>query len=387
MVHSMPNCEVSAVIPCLNEEKTLGICINKALDAFKRLRIAGEVVVADNGSSDASVEIATRLGARVVRVTERGYGAALIAGINAARGTTIIMADADDSYDWSEIGPFIEKINEGYDLVMGNRFKGGIEPGAMPILHKYLGNPVLSGIARITFKSNIGDFHCGMRAFRKNAIQSLGLKCTGMEFATEMIANAIRHQIKISEIPTKLYIDKRDRPPHLRSFRDGWRHLRFILLYAPDHLFLIPGLALMFLGLLLVLSLSLGSVTLFGQYFGTHYLALGSLLSIIGYNIIWMGIFAKTIVASRFKILETPLIRYFSSHFKLETGLVPGTILALLGFGIDLYVLAEWASNTAEPMEDTIHPAFAATTFMAIGIITIFNSFLISLKNEFANDS
>jgi len=381
----MSDCEVSAVIPCLNEEKTLAICIEKAFSAFKRLQIKGEVVVADNGSTDRSVEIATRLGARVVNVPERGYGAALIAGIKGSNGSTIIMADADDSYDWSEIGPFIEKINQGFDLVMGNRFKGGIEPGAMPKLHKYLGNPVLSTIARITFKSDIGDFHCGMRAFRKESILQLNLKCTGMEFATEMIANAIRHQLKIAEIPTKLYVDKRDRPPHLRSFRDGWRHLRFILLYAPDHLFLTPGLVFLLLGLLLVISLSRGSIILFGHYFGTHYLALGSLLSIIGYNILWMGIFAKGIVASRFKILETPLIRYFSTHFKLETGLIFGGIITLLGFGIDFSILREWAINPNEPMEETVHPAFVATTFMAIGVITIFNSFLISLKKEFSN--
>lgn len=377
---------VSAVIPCLNEEQTLAICINKALEAFKQMNIEGEVVVADNGSTDASRDIAQQCGARVIEVPERGYGAALIAGIEGAKGDIVIMADADDSYDWANIEPFITKIDEGYDLVMGNRFAGGIEPGAMPALHKYIGNPILSAIARMTFKTDIRDFHCGMRAFRRAAISTLNLKSPGMEFATEMVANAVRNELKIAEIPIKLHVDKRDRPPHLRSFRDGWRHLRFIMLYAPDHLFLIPGMIMTLLGLTLVMCLAQGPITLFGGYIGIHFLALGGLLSIVGYNILWIGCFGKIIVATRFPTLTSPLITFIKTRFHLEAGLLAGGLLTLSGAAIDLAILYKWLSNPSEPMESTIHPAFAATTLIAIGLSTVFNSFLISLQKEFSKN-
>src|SRR3954471_13477847 len=246
---------VSAVIPCLNEEQTLAICIQKAFQAFRELGVAGEVIVADNGSTDRSVEIATNLGARVVHERRKGYGAALLRGIHESRGEIILMADADDSYDWSAIAPFVRKIREGYDLVMGNRFQGGIEPGAMPPLHRYFGNPVLSLVARVAFRSAIGDFHCGMRAFTRAAFDRMQLRTTGMEFATEMVANAAHQNLRIGEIPVVLHPDKRTRPPHLRSFRDGWRHLRFILTYAPDHLYLIPGAMMLMAGLALQATL------------------------------------------------------------------------------------------------------------------------------------
>jgi len=374
--------EVSAVLPCLNEEKTIGLCIEKAQDAFKRLGIQGEVVVSDNGSTDGSVALSKSMGARVVHCSLKGYGAALINGINSARGEIVVMADADDTYDWSSIGDFVNKVREGYDLVMGNRFKGGIEPGAMPFLHKYLGNPVLSAVARFAFNTKVGDFHCGMRGFRKQAIQSLNLKSTGMEFATEMVANAARHQLRIVEIPTTLAVDKRDRAPHLRSFRDGWRHLRFILTYAPDYLFLAPGLAALVIGLILLSLLSLGPISLFGVYFGIHYLALACLLTLVGYNTLWIGIFAKTMVAQKFEILKTPVIRYFSESFRLEFGLLGGALLVVAGVVVDFLIFVEWISNIADPMDDTIHPAFAATTVIAIGVSTILNSFLLSLQNE-----
>src|SRR5581483_8958811 len=242
---------VSAIIPCLNEEQTLALCIEKAFRAFAELGVQGEVVVADNGSTDRSVEIARNLGARVIHERRKGYGAALLRGISEARGEVIVMADADDSYDWTGIAPFVRKIREGYDLVMGNRFKGGIMDGAMPGLHRYLGNPILSLIARIAFRTPIGDFHCGMRAFTRAAFERMQLKTTGMEFATEMVANASHQGLRIAEIPIVLYPDKRNRPPHLRSFRDGWRHLRFILTYAPDYLYLVPGALLLLPGLCL----------------------------------------------------------------------------------------------------------------------------------------
>ncbi len=229
-------------MPCLNEENTLALCINKANACFARLGVAGEVVVADNGSTDRSVEIALSLGARVVHVPVKGYGAAVSAGARAAYGRVIIMGDSDDSYDWSKLDAFIAAVDAGSELVMGNRFKGGIEPGAMPPLHRYLGNPVLSFISKIAFRIPVGDFHCGMRAFSADAFRRMRLSGTGMEFATEMVASASRIGLKVSEIPIKLYPDKRGRPPHLRSFRDGWRHLRFILSHSPDHLFVWPGM-------------------------------------------------------------------------------------------------------------------------------------------------
>jgi len=374
--------EVSAVLPCLNEEKTIGLCIEKAQKAFERLGVQGEVVVSDNGSTDSSVKLATEMGARVVHCSVKGYGAALISGINSAKGEIIVMADADDTYDWSAIGDFVNKVKEGFDLVMGNRFKGGIEPGAMPLLHKFLGNPVLSFVARIAFNTKVGDFHCGMRGFRKQAIESLNLKSTGMEFATEMVASAARQQLRIAEIPTTLSVDKRDRPPHLRSFRDGWRHLRFILTYAPDYLFLAPGLTSLVIGTLCLSLLALGPISLFGFYFGIHYLALACLLTLVGYNTLWIGVLAKSTVAQKFEVLKTPVISYFTDDFKLEYGLLSGAVLVIAGIVVDALIFMEWIANISDPMDATIHPAFTATTIIAVGVSTIFNSFLLSLQNE-----
>jgi glycosyltransferase involved in cell wall biosynthesis len=225
--------EVSVVLPCLNEERTVGRCVVKARESLRELGLRGEVIVADNGSSDRSHAVATENGARVVCVATRGYGSALQAGIGAAQGRFVIMADADDSYDLTKLGPFIESLQQGNDLVVGNRFRGGIRPGAMPWLHRYVGNPVLTGILNLFFHSGVGDAHCGLRAFRKDSVQRLGLTTTGMEFASEMVIKACLNRQKISEVPIVLHPDGRDRPPHLRSFRDGWRHLRLLLLYCP----------------------------------------------------------------------------------------------------------------------------------------------------------
>jgi glycosyltransferase involved in cell wall biosynthesis len=224
---------VSVVMPCLNEARTVGRCVAKAVGALREIGVEGEVVVADNGSMDGSQEIARAHGARVVSAARRGYGSALQAGIAAARGRFVIMGDADDSYDFSDLRPFVEKLSEGHDLVMGNRFRGGIRPGAMPWSHRYLGNPVLTGILNLLFHSPIGDAHCGLRGFRKDSYKRLGLQTTGMEFASEMVVKACLDHQRITEVPIVLYPDGRDRPPHLRSFRDGWRHLRFLLLHSP----------------------------------------------------------------------------------------------------------------------------------------------------------
>lgn len=370
---------VSAVLPCLNEERTIGICIKKVFDAYSEMGITGEVIVADNGSTDRSIEIATQLGARVVHQSVRGYGAALRKGIEAARGDIIVMADADDSYDWSSIAPFIHKIQEGYDLVMGNRFKGGIAPGAMPLLHRYLGNPVLSAIARVAFGVSIGDFHCGMRAFRRDAVDRMLLTTDGMEFATEMVANAAHQGLRITEIPTRLYPDKRDRPPHLRSFRDGWRHLRFILTYAPDYLYIAPGSLLLVLGLAMQAILISGPIRLGDWYFGIHYLALASLFSMVGFNILNLGVFAKALMSMQYPGLRSRTLELVRKRFKLETGLICGGLLIALGGGVDIAILIEWISRDNAAMSDTVHLAFVATTLAGLGVNVMFSSFLLQL--------
>ncbi len=250
--------ELTIVLPCLNEAETLGVCLDKAFTSIRELGIAGEVVVADNGSTDGSQEIAEKAGARVVAIPRRGYGAALRGGIAAAAGEYILMADADDSYALDQIGPFVEALRGGADMVIGNRFQGGIEPGAMPFLHRRLGNPVLSRLGRLFFKIGVGDFHCGMRAFRRDKILALGLQTEGMEFASEMVVRASLAHLRIDEVPTVLRPDGRSRPPHLRTWRDGWRHLRFLLAFSPRWLFFYPAFALAVVGALGLGWLSFG---------------------------------------------------------------------------------------------------------------------------------
>lgn len=373
--------KVSAVMPCLNEAASLAICISKARAALDRLGLAGEIVIADNGSTDGSIAIAEGLGARVVHVSTRGYGAALIGGINAARGEIIVMADADDSYDWSEIGTFVAKIDEGNDMVIGNRFRGGILPGAMPPLHRYLGNPVLSTIARLVSRAPVGDFHCGMRAFTKSGFNRMALSTTGMELATEMVMNAARNGLRIAEIPIKLYPDKRGRPPHLRSFRDGWRHLRFILMYAPDYLFLVPSAMFLVPGLILLALLAGGPLPLAGHFFGPHFLALGIMLTLLGFNTLSFGTQAKLIMATRHPLLRSRLVDWVRSRHALEVGLLTGGLLALSGLAVDSYILFLWLAHPLASMEGTVHPAMAATTMVALGMNIIFSAFMLHIIN------
>lgn len=373
---------VSAVMPCLNEEKTLGLCIEKIRRVFDELGIAGEVVVADNGSTDRSIEVAESHGARVVHERRKGYGAALLAGISAARGRIVVMADADDSYDWAVLGDYVRKIEEGYDLVMGNRFKGGIEPGAMPSLHRYLGNPVLSTLARVMYRIPINDFHCGMRAFTREAFARMSVRMPGMEFATEMVVNASHAGLRIAEIPTRLYPDKRDRPPHLRSFRDGWRHLRFILTYAPDWLYLIPGGLMFVLGMGGMAMLASGPVLIGKFSVGIHFLALASLLALLGANIIGFGLLARLINAKRNPISEGSSFGRLLSWFSLERGLIIGGGLAVAGLSLDLWVLIEWIARGFGDMAGTVHIAFVATTVMLLGVNAAFASFLFNMLRE-----
>ncbi|HWM64951.1 MAG TPA: glycosyltransferase family 2 protein [Steroidobacteraceae bacterium] len=370
---------VSAVIPCLNEERTLAACIQKALRSFAQMGVEGEVVVADNGSTDNSVAIALEMGARVVHERRKGYGAALLRGVHESRGEFIVMADADESYDWSVLGEFVTKLREGYDLVMGNRFLGGIRPGAMPNLHRYLGNPLLSWAARIAFRSGIGDFHCGMRAFTRSAFERMQLRTPGMEFATEMVANAAHQRLRITEIPVVLYPDKRNRPPHLRSFRDGWRHLRFILTYAPDHVYLVPGFIMLALGLLLEGVLVRGPISVAGLYVGIHFMALGALLSLAGFNVINLGMLAKTLMSQRYAGLASRTVALVRRRFSLEAGLLAGLILMLAGAAIDVAIATTWITRYGVPMDSTVHLAFVATTAFVLGLNLICSSFLLNM--------
>src|SRR5271165_6547534 len=278
----MEYCELTILMPCLNEAETVGRCVSKARAFLAQSGVAGEVLIADNGSTDGSQAIAASLGARVVPIASRGYGNALIGGIRAAHGRFVIMGDSDDSYDFSALGGFVEKLRAGYQLVMGNRFRGGIRPGAMPPLHRYLGNPVLTAIGRIFFRSPCGDFHCGLRGFDRAAILGLDLQASGMEFATEMVVKATVAKLRLIEVPTKISPDGRGRPPHLRSWRDGWRHLRFLLLFSPRSLFLYPGFGLFAIGCLAMAWLlpqprQLGSVG-----FDVHTLLYASLAVVVG---------------------------------------------------------------------------------------------------------
>jgi hypothetical protein len=370
---------VSAVMPCLNEEKTLALCIPKAKACFERLGVSGEVIVADNGSTDQSIEIALSLGARVVHQPVRGYGSALLAGISAAEGSIVVMADADDSYDWSNLGPFIAKIEEGFDFVIGNRFQGGIMPGAMPLHHRYLGNPLLSGIARIVCGVPVGDFHCGMRAFTREGFVRMRLYASGMEFATEMVMNAARNGLRIAEIPITLYPDKRGRRPHLRSFRDGWRHLRFILTYAPSHVFMLPGSLLLAAGLVLLGMLAPGPVIVFGQFLGPHFLALGSLLTLAGFNVLSLGMLAKVVMVRKHPSLTDRIVRWATGPRAMEACLIAGGASAAAGLAIDVLIFYLWISEPLRPMDGTVHPAGVATTLIVLGLNLMITAFLLNL--------
>lgn len=369
--------ELSIVIPCLDEAETLAFCVEKALGALSRLGIAGEVVVADNGSTDDSRGIAERLGARVVPVAQRGYGAALAEGFRRARGRFLIMGDADDSYDFSEIDGFVRELRQGADLVMGTRLRGAIDPGAMPFLHRYLGTPVLTKLINVCFRTRISDCNCGMRGLRKDAFLKLDLRSTGMEFASEMVLKAALCGIRIVEIPIRFHKDRRSRPPHLRTWRDGWRHLRFILLFAPNYLFLLPGGAMFAIGLLLLLTQVNGPLDLGFVRLDYHVMFLGSTMAIAGYQLVTFGVFAKIFSHVEEFHRQSRLNRLFNV-FRLETGLLLGAALALVGLGFDVAIVVRWARNGFRGIEET-RTALFGLTMLVLGIQTIFSSFLYSL--------
>lgn len=376
---------VSAILPCLNEELTIGICIRKAQSVFVRRGINGEVVVGDNGSSDRSVEIAKSLGARVVHQPLKGYGAAISAAVNAAKGKYLIMADADDSYDWSQLDNLIDILDDGADLVIGNRFSGGIEPGAMPLLHRYLGNPVLSGIARLLYKSSIRDFHCGMRGFTKEAFQRMGTRAPGMEFASEMVINAHRAGLRVREVPIKLYPDKRDRPPHLRSFRDGWRHLSLLIAHAPNALYLVPGIMLLLLGIVGLTVLAGGPIEIGGRYFGIHFVALATMTTLIGLSAILLGTLAKVAIAIYHPVFGGRIVSWLKNGNPLEYLVFIGTFFVVIGFGADVMLAYRWFFIGGS-MEQSVHLVFVVTTVCVAGVFMLLSGFVLKLLLDSLGD-
>ena len=369
--------ELTVLMPCLNEARTVQACVQAALAFFKEAGIKGEVLVADNGSMDGSPSLARAAGARVVEVPARGYGAALMAGIAAARGKYIIMGDADASYDFSRLQAFVERLRSGADLVMGNRFKGGIEPGAMPFLHRYLGNPVLSFVGRLFFRSSIGDFHCGLRGFSRSSVLRLGLITAGMEFASELVAKAALSGLRIEEVPTTLRPDGRGRPSHLRTWRDGWRHLRFLLLFCPRWLFLYPGVALLLVG---VAGLVLGFAYPAGPgplRLGIHTLLYLGGATILGVQFIMFALLTKWTAVLADLVPEPVWMARWAASFTIENGLLLGLGMFLGGLAWSVSLTLDWGRSGFGPLDpvETMRAAIPAVTLMATGMQASIGSF------------
>ncbi len=373
--------ELTVVLPCLNEAETLAVCVDKALAALRENGIAGEVVVADNGSTDGSQAIAIAHGARVVPVPIRGYGAALNAGIQAARGKYVLMGDADDSYEFGHIPRFLAELRKGSELVMGNRFRGGIGPKAMPPLHRYLGNPVLSAMGRILFRAPIGDFHCGMRAFSKDAYTRLGLRTTGMEFASEMVVKASLMGQKMTEVPTTLQKDGRSRPPHLKTWRDGWRHFRFLLMYSPRWLFLFPGLLLMVVGLGLMVWLLPAERPLGHVNLGVDTLAYAAAGVLLGFQLVFFAIAAKVFAITEGLLPDDESFDRWFQYITLETGLIAGVLLVLAGLGIAASSVLTWSHSGYGhlPPVEMMRRTLPAMLCLMLGTEVCFASFFLSL--------
>jgi glycosyltransferase involved in cell wall biosynthesis len=381
LVSQIPRPEVSIVMPCLNEAETLGICIEKAQRWLDDNEVIGEVIIADNGSIDGSQQIAEAMGARVVQVHAKGYGNALMGGIAAAQGEYIVMGDADDSYDFTNLRPFIDKLRAGYDLVIGNRFTGGIKPGAMPVLHRYLGNPVLSELGRLFFQSPCGDFHCGLRGFKKQSLLKMDLRTTGMEFASEMIVKATLHKLRIAEVPTTLSPDGRSRPPHLRSWRDGWRHLRFLLLYCPRWLFLYPGAFLMTVGVVVGLLLLRSPIVIGRVGFDVHSLLYAALAIIIGFQAITFAVFTKLFAISEGLLPEDERLKSVFRYVNLELGLSIGGALVLGGVAGSIYAFISWSFRSFPALDPSMmmRIVIPAVTSLTLGCQIIFSSFFLSV--------
>ena len=373
--------ELSVVMPCLNEEETVGVCVRKAVETLRNTGIQGEVIVADNGSTDGSVEAARAEGARVVNVQAKGYGNALMGGIKASHGEYVLMADADDSYDFTHIPRFMEQLLAGSDLVMGNRFRGGIANNAMPFLHRYLGNPVLTGIGKLFFASPCGDFHCGIRGFRKDSFERMDLRSTGMEFASEMVVKASLLGMKVTEIPTTLSPDGRSRPPHLRTWRDGWRHLRFMLMFSPRWLFLYPGMFLILLGLAGCTWLLPGPRIVHGIGFDVHTLLYAFVSVLMGFQLCAFAVFTKVFAISEGLLPEDPRLNRAFRYITLETGLAAGVVLIVLGICGSVFAVSGWAKEgfgnlDAEHMLRIVMPSVFSLT---LGVQIVCSSFFLSI--------
>jgi len=376
--------QLSLVMPCLNEIETLEGCIRHAQEGLKKGGVAGEILIADNGSTDGSQQLAESLGARVIHVPRKGYGSALRAGIESSRAEWIIMADSDGSYDWSNLVPFLEKMREGYDLVMGCRMPyggGTIMPGAMPWLNRYLGNPVLSSIGRTLFSIPTTDFHCGMRAFSKKAYEQMELRTYGMEFATEMVVKAALKGQRITEVPITLHKDGRSRPPHLRRWRDGWRHLRFMLLFSPRWLFFYPGLFILGVGIFLFAPLSFGPIWLGPLRLINGTLCVAGLMITIGLQLLCFGLLGKAHSIAKGLLPEST--RWIKSVrlFSLEKGIIVGIVPILMGMGILLGAIFDWKASGWGTLDtdQNLRTLITAATFVGIGTQIIFTSFLMSI--------
>ena len=373
--------ELTILMPCLNEAETLAVCIEKASAFLGRSGIVGEILIADNGSTDGSVEIAREHGARVIEVSRRGYGSALIAGITEAHGDYVIMGDADGSYDFSRLDAFVDRLNEGYDLVIGDRFAGGIAPGAMPPIHRYFGNPVLSFLGRLFFPPGVRDFHCGLRGFRRDSALALSLTMPGMEFASEMVVRALLAQQRIAEVPTTLSPHGRTRPPHLRSWRDGWRHLRFLLLFSPRWLFLFPGIAILAFGVALTALLLPGPTNLApGITLDIHTFIVGCLSLLIGTQCISFAFISRRFAASR-GFVPLPNGDGLHSRYSLERVLIGAGVVLLIGVGGVAYCVWQWAALDFGPIA---YPALVrilliSSTLMALAIQVALTAFLSAL--------
>ncbi len=374
--------ELSVVIPCLNEARTIGACVDQARAMLHSAGLSGEVVVGDNGSTDGSQEIARGKGARVVDVELRGYGAAILGGIAAAQGRYVICGDADMSYDFGHAPRYVEELRKGHDLVMGNRFKGGIARGAMPALHRYLGNPVLTKIGQVFFDAwEIGDFHCGLRAFDKASIEGLSLSCTGMEFASEMVVKAKLHGLKVTEVPTTLAPDGRDRPPHLRTWRDGWRHLRFLLCYSPRWAFLIPGFVCGLIGLVLMLLVLPGPLHVGDVVFDIHTLVYGGGLILVGAQGVFFAVLSKIYTLTQGLTPTTPTATRLFQRITLEHGVIVGLVLVLAGILGSVVAVYGWAETGLGPQDPgrAMRIVVPSVVALALGAQTIFSSVFLSL--------
>lgn len=381
--------ELTIVMPCLNEAETLETCLRKAFAFLDKHGVRGEVVVGDNGSTDGSQDIARRMGARVIDIPRRGYGAALDGAIREARGRYVVMGDSDDSYDFTSLQPFLEQLRGGADLVMGNRFLGGIRPGAMPWKNRYIGNPALTGIGRLFFRCPAGDFHCGLRGFSADAYRRMDLRTTGMEYASEMVIKATLLGQKIVEVPTTLDPDGRSRPPHLRPWRDGWRHLRFMLLYAPSWLFVIPGWVLLIAGLLVMAWLIPGPRTLGGVVLDVHTLLYAAAAALVGFQSVAFGTLATTFAVSRGLLPKTGWAGRLLKHGALEYGLFVGVGLIALGFAGALVSVGVWRAESFGELEPqrVLRLAIPSVLGLTLGAQMILASFFFGilqmhLRNE-----